>query len=215
MNFWEFVDDRREIILFQAYQNLSMVVQSLILAAIIGVGLAALLYRYRVISDVMTAVSAVGLTVPSFALLGFLIVPMGTGVTPPVVALVFYGCLPIFRNALVGLSEVDPTLVEAARGMGLSRFATLIRIELPVAWPVILTGMRISGQLMMGISAIAAYVSGPGLGGFIFSGLARIGGANATNYVIAGTFGILVLALILDACLVLVRRLTTPRGIRV
>jgi osmoprotectant transport system permease protein len=215
MNFWEFVDDRREIILFQAYQNISMVVQSLIVAALLGVVLAAALYRYRAVSEFMTAISSVGLTIPSFALLGFLVVPMGTGVTPPVIALIFYGSLPIFRNAVVGLTEVDPMLVEAARGMGLSRFRTLLQVELPVAWPVILTGMRISGQLMMGISAIAAYVSGPGLGGFIFSGLARIGGANATNYVIAGTLGILLLALILDAALVLVRRLTIPRGIRV
>jgi osmoprotectant transport system permease protein len=215
MNFWEFVDDRREIILFQAYQNFSMVVQSLILATIIGVLLAALLYRYKAVTELMTGLSSIGLTIPSFALLGFLIVPMGTGVAPPVVALVFYGCLPIFRNAVVGLTQVDPMLVEAARGMGLSRIRTLAQIELPVAWPVILTGMRISGQLMMGISAIAAFVSGPGLGGFIFSGLARIGGANATNYVVAGTFGILLLALVLDACLVLVHRLTTPRGIRV
>ncbi|MGH3496900.1 MAG: ABC transporter permease [Nocardioidaceae bacterium] len=214
MSLWSFIQDRREIIVFEGYQHFSMVVQSLILATVIGIVLAALVYRSRA-AALATATSAVGLTLPSFALLGFLIAVMGTGVYPPVVALVFYGVLPILRNAVVGLAGVDPALVDAARGMGMSRLQTLRRIEIPLAWPVILTGVRVSGQMLMGIGAIAAFVSGPGLGGFIFSGLARIGGANAVNSVLVGTLGVIVLALVLDALLVGVRRLTISRGIRV
>ena len=73
--------------------------------------------------------------------------------------------------------------------MGMSRLATLVRLELPLAWPVIMTGVRVSAQMLMGIAAIAAFALGPGLGGYIFSGISRYGGANATNSVVAGTVG--------------------------
>jgi osmoprotectant transport system permease protein len=99
--------------------------------------------------------------------------------------------------------------------MGMSRVTTLVRLELPLAWPVIMTGVRISAQMLMGIAAIAAYALGPGLGGYIFSGISRTGGANATNSIVAGTVGILILAVVLDTVLNFVTRLTTPRGILV
>ena len=136
-------------------------------------------------------------------------------VAPSVVALTLYSLLPIVRNTIVGLAGVDRTLVDAARGIGMTRTAILLRIELPLAWPVILTGVRVSTQLAMGIAAIAAYVSGPGLGEQIFSGLARLGGANAINMPLAGTVLIIILALLFDGCFVLIGRLTTPRGVRV
>ncbi|MFC6930475.1 ABC transporter permease [Actinomadura yumaensis] len=153
-------------------------------------------------------------TVPSLALLGLLITPLGLGVAPSVVALTLYSLLPIVRNTIVGLAGVDRTLVDAARGIGMNRGRILLRVELPLAWPVILTGVRVATQLAMGIGAIAAYVSGPGLGEQIFSGLARLGGANSINMTLAGTLGIVILALIFDGCLMLIGRLTTPRGIR-
>ena len=105
--------------------------------------------------------------------------------------------------------------MESARGMGMGRLTTLVRLELPLAWPVIMTGVRVSGQMLMGIAAIAAYVLGPGLGGYIFSGISRYGGANATNSILAGTIGIIVLAVLLDLVLNLLTRATTSRGIRV
>lgn len=137
---------------------------------------------------------------------------VGIGVSPSVIMLVFFGSLPILRNVLVGLTGVDQTLVESARGMGMSRLATLVRLELPLAWPVIMTGIRVSAQMLMGTAAIAAFALGPDAGGYIFSGISRMGGANATNSVIAGTVGILILAVILDSVLNVVTRLTTPRG---
>ena len=126
---------------------------------------------------------------------------VGIGVLPSVIMLVFFGFFPILRNVVVGLNGVDKTLVESARGMGMSRLTTLVRLELPLAWPVIMTGVRVSAQMLMGIAAIAAYALGPGLGGYIFSGISRIGGANATNSIVAGTVGILILAVILDTVL--------------
>lgn len=88
-------------------------------------------------------------------------------------------------------------------------------VELRLAWPTILTGMRVSAQLLMGIAAIAAYAKGPGLGNLIFSGLTRVGSANAINSALAGTLGVIVLALLLDGVFLIIGRLTTSRGIRV
>jgi osmoprotectant transport system permease protein len=121
----------------------------------------------------------------------------------------------VLRNAVVGLEGVDRTLLESARGMGLGPVSILMRIEIPLAWPVILAGIRISTQMSMGIAAVAAYVLGPGLGPYIFTGLSQIGGANALDYALAGTVGVVLLALVLDALLLLFGRYTTSKGIRV
>lgn len=161
------------------------------------------------------SVSAVGLTIPSFALIGLLVAPFGFGVTQAVIVVAFYATLPILRNAVVGLAGISPSVVESARGIGMSRIRTLVQIELPIAWPVILAGVRISAQMVMGIAAITAYALGPGLGGFIFSGLSRLGGANSIESVVVGVVGVVILALLLDLLLVGVGRLTIPRGIRV
>ncbi|CAM5268365.1 Osmoprotectant transport system permease protein OS=Streptomyces albaduncus OX=68172 GN=FHS32_000073 PE=3 SV=1 [Streptomyces griseoloalbus] len=118
------------------------------------------------------------------------------------------------RNAIVGLRGVDPALVDAATGIGMSRLSRLVRVELPLAWPPILTGIRVSTQMLMGIAAIAAFASGPGLGNLIFRGVASLGSKNALNQVLAGTLGIVVLALLFDAGYVLIGRLTISRGIR-
>ncbi len=215
MGFWSFVQDRAPVLTGDAWQHFSLVVQSLVLATVIGLGLAILVYRSPAASAAANAFSAIGLTIPSYALLGVMVGIIALGVAPSVIGLVFYGCLPILRNAIVGLNGVDKTLVESARGMGMSPTAVLFKLEIPLAWPIVMTGIRISGQMLMGIAAIAAYVLGPGLGGFIFSGISRMGGANATNSIVAGTILILILAVILDLLLSVVARLTTSRGIRV
>lgn len=215
MSFWEYLLDRQQDLLFEATQHASMVAQAVLIAAVLAVVIAALVYRSARATNLATATSAIGLTIPSIALLGFLVTtPVGFGVAPTIIALVFYAALPILRNAVVGLAGVDAAVVESARGMGMSRLRALLRIELPMAWPVILAGIRISTQMVMGIGAIAAYVQGPGLGGLIFGGLARIGGAGALNDVLAGTLGVVVLALVLDGVLLLIGRLTIPRGLR-
>jgi osmoprotectant transport system permease protein len=215
MGFVEFVGDRWPVLSFLAYQHMSLVVQTLVLATLIALVIGVLIYRSPVGVAVGNSVTAVGLTIPSYALLGVLVGIVGLGVVPSVILLVFFGIFPILRNVVVGLNGVDKTLIESARGMGMSRITTLFRLELPMAWPVIMTGVRISAQMLMGIAAIAAYALGPGLGGYIFSGISRMGGANATNSIVAATVGILILAVILDTVLNFVTRLTVPRGIRV
>jgi osmoprotectant transport system permease protein len=210
-----FIADRWEQVLFSSWQHFSLVIQCVVLASVIAVVLAALVYRNGALASVANAVSAVGLTIPSFALIGILIVPFGFGVVPAVIVITFFAALPVLRNAVVGLRGVNPALVESARGVGMSRMKTLLRIELPLAWPVILTGVRVSAQMVMGVAAIAAFALGPGLGGFIFSGLARLGGANSLSSVVTGVVAVIILALILDLGFVGLGRLTISRGIRV
>ncbi|MEV0159683.1 osmoprotectant transport system permease protein [Nonomuraea fuscirosea] len=210
MSLWEYVEDRWDLILFETVQHASMVAQCVLIAAILGVLIGVAAYRRPRPSALATTIAGVLFTIPSLALLGLLIPPLGLGVAPSVTAIVVYALLPIIRNTIVGLQGVDPLLVDAARGIGMSRRRLLTRIELPLAWPVILTGIRVSTQLAMGIGAVAAYVSGPGLGEQIFSGLARLGGANAVNSALTGTIGVAILALLFDAAFVLLGRFTTP-----
>ncbi|MDZ4265288.1 MAG: ABC transporter permease [Mycobacterium sp.] len=215
MNFFDFVVERWSVLWFLAYQHMSLVVQTLVVATVLALVVGVLIYRSPWGATVGNTITAVGLTIPSYALLGVLVGIVGIGVLPSVIMLVFFGFFPILRNVVVGLTGVDKTLVESARGMGMNRLTTLVRLELPLAWPVIMTGVRVSAQMLMGIAAIAAFALGPGLGGYIFSGISRTGGANATNSIVAGTVGILILAVLLDTVLNVLTRLTTPRGIRV
>ncbi|ARZ69888.1 ABC transporter permease [Streptomyces albireticuli] len=214
MTFWEYVGSRHEQLLADTYQHASAVFQCMVVATLIGVAIGVLTYRSEWAGNLAVTATATVLTIPSLALIGLLIPVTGLGVAPTVTALVLYGLLPIVRNAIVGLRGVDPSLVDAATGIGMSRFARLFRVELPLAWPPILTGIRVATQMLMGIAAIAAYASGPGLGNEIFRGISSLGSANALNQVLAGTLGIIVLALLFDAAYVLIGRLTIPRGIR-
>ncbi|MHA6616585.1 ABC transporter permease [Pseudonocardia sp. DLS-67] len=214
MSLWQYIAERWDRLSLQSWLHVSGVVQCTILAAVIGVGVGILVYRSPAGSAIATALSSTILTIPSFALLGLLIPVVGLGVTPSVIALTLYGLLPIVRNTIVGLSGVDPAVSDAAKGIGLGRFGVLTRVELRLAWPAILTGMRVSAQMLMGIAVIAAYAKGFGLGSEVFSGLTRAGSANSLNQALAGTLGVVVLALVLDAIFVLIARLTVPKGIR-
>ncbi|MGC5037792.1 MULTISPECIES: ABC transporter permease [unclassified Streptomyces] len=214
MNFWEYLAGRHQQLLTDAYQHASAVFQCMVVATLLGVLLGVATYRSEWAGNLATTTTSTVLTVPALALIGLLVPVVGLGVAPTVIALTLYGLLPVVRNAIVGLRGVDPALVDAATGIGMSRPARLLRVELPLAWPPILTGIRVATQMLMGIAAIAAYASGPGLGNVIFRGLASLGSANALNQVLAGTLGIIVLALLFDAAYVLIGRLTIPRGIR-
>ncbi|MEV4595860.1 ABC transporter permease [Amycolatopsis sp. NPDC049253] len=214
MNLFEYISDRWDRLWLQAYLHTSMVVQCTILAAVLGVVIGIAVYRSPIGSAVATALASTILTVPSFALLGLLIPISGLGSTTAVIALVLYGLLPIVRNTIVGLAGVDPAVTDAARGIGMGRFAVLTRVELRLAWPAILTGMRVATQMLMGIAVIAAYAKGPGLGSEVFSGLTNAGSANSLNQALTGTVGVVILALVLDAIYVLIKRLTVTRGLR-
>ncbi len=211
----DFLSNNSSTLLFESYQHMSYVVQSLLVGLVLGLIVAVLCYRSTNWTGTANAGSAMAMTLPGFAAYGLVSGIMGSGVAAAVVVLVYYGMMPILRNAVVGLRGVDPALIESAKGMGMSRSATLLRLEIPMAWPVIMTGVRVSAQMMMGTAAIAAYVSGPGLGTEIFQGLSQLGGVDATERVVVATVLIIILAIILDLILGFIARLTTSRGIRV
>ena len=211
---WQFITDRSDQIVYNTLQHANLVIQAVALATVIAVALAVLITRVPRLSGLANALSAIGLTIPSFALVGLLLPLAGIGAITAFIAVTFYAVLPILRNAVVGLQGVDANLLESARGMGMGEVASLLRVRIPLAWPVILAGIRISLQMSMGIAAIAAYVLGPGLGVSIFTGLAQIGGANAVNYAVVGTVGIVIIALLADLLLLLLGRLTISKGIR-
>ena len=213
MGFFEYLASRWDDLLESSIQHAQVVLVSLLIATVIGVSVGVLTYRRPAAAQASLAVASAILTIPSFALFGLLIPLLGLGYTPTVVALTSYAVLSILRNTITGLQSVDPAITESAKGMGLSNWQQLLRIEMPLAWPVIIAGIRVSALLLLGIAAIAAYVNGPGLGGDIFSGLSSIGGANSLNLVLGGVLGIIILALIFEVLFAVLGRFTTSRGL--
>ncbi|MBD0287070.1 MAG: ABC transporter permease subunit [Flavisolibacter sp.] len=133
-------------------------------------------------------------TIPSIALLGFMIPLLGIGPLPAITALFLYALLPIIRNTYTGITEVDPSIVEAAKGMGLSKRQILFQVQLPLALPVILAGVRTATVINVGVATLAAYIAAGGLGEFIFGGIAL----NNTNMILAGAIPAALLAILFD-----------------
>jgi osmoprotectant transport system permease protein len=213
--FLEYLQEYQSDLVFETERHAILTLYVVLTAAILGTLIAVVTYRSSGLSQFGISAAAVGFTIPSLALFGLLVPVLGFGLNTIFPALVMYSLLPTIRNGVVGLRSVDPVMLDAARGMGMSRWHTLIRIELPLAWPVILAGIRVSTQLAVGLVAIAAFLSGPGLGTFIFHALSALGSVNTFNEALAATILVALLALVFDGALLIVRRLTTPRGIRV
>lgn len=214
MDFFRYLGSRWDNILELAVEHALVTALAVFLATLIGVGLGMATYDRPRWRQAVITVASVFLTIPSLALFGLFISVLGLGTTPVVVALVMYSLLPIVANTIVGLREVDPAVVESAQGMGMGRMQRLLRIQFPLAWPVILTGIRVSTLVALGIVALGAYILGPGLGNDIFAGLSRISSPNALNLVLGGVLGVVVLAILFDLFYVLLNRVTTSRGIR-
>ncbi len=214
MSFFEYLSERWPDIVPLLIEHAQVVLIAVAIATVIGVGLGMAIQGHRAASNIALAVTGAMLTIPSFALFGLLIPLLGLGNAPTIVALVLYAIFPILRNTVTGLESVPAEIEDAALGMGLSGPRRLISIRLPLAWPVIITGVRVAMIMNVAIAAIAAAVSGPGLGQLIFNGLARIGSANSLNDTLAGVLGVALLALAIDLLFVGFIRLTTSRGLR-
>lgn len=208
-----FLDDYDDLIEY-GLQHLFLVVVAIACSSVVGVGLGVLTYRRPRERTIALGVAGVILTIPSLALFVLLVPLFGLGSVSALVALTLYGLLPILRNTVVGLNEVDAAVVESARGMGLRKRQVLREIELPLAWPVIITGIRVSAMIIVGIAAIAAVIQAGGFGEIIFRSLSQLGSPFALDGVLLGTLGVIILAILIDALFALVNRLTTPRGIR-
>ncbi|MHA7262242.1 ABC transporter permease [Arthrobacter sp. TMN-37] len=215
MGFLDYVAKNAERILFLLLQHVQVVLLSVALATLVALIIALGTERLPRIRRAALSVTGTILTIPSFALFGLMIPLFGLGVLPTVLALTVYAVFPILRNAVTGLAGVDAGVVDAARGMGMGSRRRLLTVRLPLAWPIILNGVRVATIMVVAIAAIGAAVRGPGLGELIFRGLSRIGGANALYEALSGVIAIAVVAALLDLLFILFGKLTTPRGLHV
>jgi len=183
---------------------------SMAIAIILGVIVGILITYHDRVAEIVLYIAGIILTIPSIALFGFFIPILGIGFKPAVAALILYAQLPILRNTYVGIKEVDPTIIEAGRGMGMTELQLLYRIKLPLALPVIMAGIRVSVVMIVGIAAIASYIGAGGLGEYIFRGISSVN----DKMVITGAIWVAAFALLVDFLLGQGERCLVPRGLR-
>jgi osmoprotectant transport system permease protein len=205
LSFWQFLQANWSELLLLVRQHIVLVFVSILVAVIIGVPTGILLTRYRALRGPVLGIANVMQTIPSLALFGFLIpLPFigGIGTRTALVALVLYSLLPIIRNTVTGILNVDPNVREAAVAMGMTGGQVLRQVELPLAMGVIVTGIRVATVIAVGVTTIAAAVGAGGLGVYIFRGLRQYD----NNLLLAGALSAALLALAADSLLGLVER---------
>jgi osmoprotectant transport system permease protein len=188
------------------------------LAVVIGLALGIFISKRgrEGLAELVLYTAGILLTVPSLALYGILMAVLkalglvSIGLVPVVVALTLYGLLPILRNTTTSLRGIDPAVIEAGRGMGMTEGQILWRVQIPLSVPVVMAGLRQAVVMNVGIAAIGAYIGAGGLGQLIFRGIAN----TRPDLVLAGAICVSALAITLDLMLGAVERLSTPRGIR-
>lgn len=203
-DFFAFVRDQFGTLLEQTLTHIGLTFVSLLLALVVGVPLGILIARRQRLANGVLGVAGVLQTVPSVALLGFLIPLLGIGVGPALVALFLYALLPLIRNTYVGITEVSASVREAARGVGMTDRQILTKVELPLALPVIFAGIRTATVINVGVATLAAYVAAGGLGEFIFGGIAL----SNVNMILAGAIPAALLAIGFDWGLAGLQRLS-------
>ncbi|MDV7695561.1 ABC transporter permease/substrate-binding protein [Chryseobacterium soli] len=201
-SFWTFIAEQQEKLGTQIIQHLGLTFLSLLLAVFVGLPLGILIARKQKISSSVLGIAGVLQTIPSIALLGFMIPVLGIGAAPAIAALLIYALLPIIRNTYTGIKGVDPAVIEAAKAMGMNKKQMLLKVELPLAMPVIIAGIRTAAVINVGVATLASFVAAGGLGEFIFGGISL----NNTNMILAGAIPAALLAIILDQMIALLQR---------
>ena len=209
-----FIGENSSGIVERTLEHATIVLGVMLAATLFSVLLGIVVQNRAFAKQVSLGTAGVLLTIPSLALFAIFIPLVGIGNRPAQIALFLYAILPILRNTVTGLDAVDQAIVEAAQGMGMGQLQQLIRVRIPLAWPVIVAGIRVSTQLITGVAAIAVLVGGGGLGAFIQRGLTSLDNPFSIERVWTGTIFIILLALILDAALGMIGRRTTSPGIR-
>jgi osmoprotectant transport system permease protein len=200
MEFLSFLVERRADLATMTAQHLFLVLVATGLAVAVGVPLGLLLTRRPRLARPVMGFASVMQTVPSLALFGFLIpIPLlgGIGARTAIVALLLYALLPILRNTYTGILSVDPAVVEAGRGMGMTDWQRLRIVEIPLALPTILAGVRIATVVSVGLATIAAAIGAGGLGDYIFRGLSTVD----NRLILAGAIPAALLAIVADSLL--------------
>lgn len=205
--FPEFVQQQAGKLLEQTLQHIGLTFISLFIAVVIGVPLGILITRRKKLAGTVLGIAGVLQTIPSIALLGFMIPLLGIGAKPAIVALFLYALLPIIRNTYTGILQVDPVVIDAATGMGMSKRQLLYKVQLPLAMPVLLAGIRTATVINVGVATLAAYIAAGGLGEFIFGGIAL----NNTNMILAGAIPAALLAIIFDWAVARLQKLKTKK----
>jgi osmoprotectant transport system permease protein len=210
MNVWQFMVENRDQVLHLTLEHLWLVGVSTFLAALVGIPLGVLLSRRPIWNKPVLGTANVIQTIPSLALFGFLLPAPWIGERADrlaILALALYALLPLIRNTYAGIRGVDPAVVEAARGMGMTGRQILWQVELPLSLSVIIAGVRVALVLSIGIGTIAAAIGAGGLGEFIFRGLAMVN----NSVILAGAIPAALLAISADASLGWLEKRLSPR----
>jgi osmoprotectant transport system permease protein len=215
----------RDRFLDELLRHLTMSGTAVLLAVAIGVPLGVQAYRRRLMEKPIFFIVNTVQTIPSLALFGIMIAPLsllsqrfpllrelgikGIGSTPALIALTLYALLPIVRNTYTSLKVLDPSVIDAAKGMGMSRFQLLLLVEVPLSLPIILSGVRVSMVQAIGNTTVAALIGAGGFGTFVFQGL----GQAVPDLILLGALPVILLAVLVDKVMQLVIGVVTPGGI--
>lgn len=201
---WQFFSEQSDKILQQTVTHLGLTFVSLIFSILISIPIGILIARKRKYAGVVLGFIGVLQTIPSIALLGFMIPLLGIGAMPAVVVLFMYALLPIVRSTYTGITQVDRSVIEAATAIGMSAKQRLLKVEIPLAFPVIMSGIRTAAVINVGVATLAAFIAAGGLGEFIFGGIAM----NNSNMILAGAIPSAILAILLDQLFVVAQRVS-------
>lgn len=202
----EFIASQGSEVIRLLWEHIYMSLISLGLGVIVAVPLGILLSQVPKIANVVISIVSVLQTIPTLALLALMIPFLGVGKVPAIVALFIYSLLPILRNTYLGMSNVNPDLLDAAKGMGLKRMQIIRQVQLPLAVPVIMAGIRLSTVYVIAWTTLASYIGGGGLGDMIFNGLNLF----RPDLILGGTIPVTILAVIVDLVMARVEDWVTP-----
>ena len=206
MGFVEYVVTNQAQIIMLLLEHIKLTAISVSVAMLLGIPLGILICYAKGASKPVLGVANLVQAIPSMALLGFMIPFLGIGTLPAVVAVTLYSLLPIIKNTYTGISNINPQTIEAARGIGLTRFQVLWKVQIPLALPVIMAGVRISAVTAVGLMTIAAFIGAGGLGYLVFSGIRTVN----SNQILAGAIPACLLALGVDALAAMIESMVTP-----
>ncbi len=215
LSWFEYVSNNIDKILEATLEHARLALIVVLSATVFAVAVGVAVQRRPTARNAVLSIAGIFLTIPSLALFALFIPIVGIGNPPAIMALFLYSLLPILRNTVTGLDEVNPAIVEAAKGMGMNSRQQLLKVKLPLAWPVVMAGVRVSSLLVIGIAAIAVLVGGDGLGTFIQGGLTRLGLPGSVESVWVGTVFTVLLGLTLDVVFATVQRFTSSPGLRI
>lgn len=205
-----FMLERQDQILELTTQHLYLTFIAVFFAVLVAVPLGITITRFEKAAGIVVGIANAVQALPSLALLGFLIPILGIGSKPSIVMIFLYSLLPIIKNTYTGLTNVDRAILEAGRGMGMTNWQLMKMVQLPLALPVIMAGIRISAVTAVGLTTIAALIGAGGLGQLIYRGISMVN----NRMIIAGAVPAMVLTLVIDFLLNILEKLVTPKGIR-